>query len=162
VLLSQKTTKGHVVSAITVPRRRSIKSRMLAIALIPSLALLLVGLGISGYLIDQGVQTYRWADNLRSTVQPGTSLVTNVQLERWLGAAHRVGLRRHAGDERATGNGDRPPPLPHRRRQANLAPQLASGPRTARNGESAERVRAAISAFQRGTNQARDFDGGEN
>jgi signal transduction histidine kinase len=57
---------------------------MLAIALIPSLVLLAVGLGISGYLVNQGIQTNQWANNLRATVGPGTSIIGNLQLERWL------------------------------------------------------------------------------
>lgn len=65
-------------------KRKSIKTRMLAIVLIPSLALLLIALGISGYLVAQGVQTYRWADNLRSTGEPGARIVGNLQIERWL------------------------------------------------------------------------------
>jgi signal transduction histidine kinase len=65
-------------------RRKSIKSRMLAIALIPSLALLLVGLGVSGYLVGQGVQTNRWAHDLQTAVGPATRIVGDVQLERWL------------------------------------------------------------------------------
>ncbi len=57
---------------------------MLAIALIPSLVLLLVGLVISGYLVGQGVDTYRWADNLQAAVTPATRIVTDLQIERWL------------------------------------------------------------------------------
>jgi signal transduction histidine kinase len=65
-------------------RRKTIKTRMLAIALIPSLALLLVGLGVSGYLVGQGVQTNHWAHDLRAAVGPATRIVGDVQLERWL------------------------------------------------------------------------------
>jgi signal transduction histidine kinase len=65
-------------------RRKSIKARMLAIVLIPSLALLLIGLGISGFLVAQGIQTNQWAANLQSAVDPGTRIVGNLQLERWL------------------------------------------------------------------------------
>jgi signal transduction histidine kinase len=57
---------------------------MLAIALIPSLALLLVGLGISGYLVGQGISTYRWANDLQTAVGPATRIVGDIQLERWL------------------------------------------------------------------------------
>ena len=65
-------------------KKKSIKARMLAIALIPSLVLLAVGLGISGYLVNQGIQTNQWATNLRAAVGPGTSIIGNLQLERWL------------------------------------------------------------------------------
>jgi HAMP domain-containing protein len=65
-------------------RHNSIKTRMLAIALIPSLVLLLVGLALSGYLVDQGIQTYRWANALQNAVTPATRIVTDLQTERWL------------------------------------------------------------------------------
>jgi hypothetical protein len=68
--------------------------------------------------------------------------------------------------------GDRPP-LPRRRRQTNLAPQLhaggatptaegsLAGPQPAQpdlEQESAERVRARFAAFQRGTAEGRSGD----
>jgi signal transduction histidine kinase len=50
------------------------------------------------------------------------------------------------------------PPLPRRRRQANLAPQLAAdvNPPTVAEDRPAEQVRDTMAAFQRGTRQARD------
>jgi hypothetical protein len=56
--------------------------------------------------------------------------------------------------------GDRPP-LPQRRRQQNLAPQLRADPamtwpdETFRE-ETADQARSRLSAFQRGTRQGRD------
>ena len=50
-----------------------------------------------------------------------------------------------------------PPPLPRRRRQAHLAPQLAK-PTGAPDARSADQIRSAISAFQQGTRQGRDDD----
>lgn len=63
---------------------------MLAIALIPSLALLLAGLVVSGFVIAKGVQTYRWANDLAAGVEPGARVVGDLQLERWLSLV-RVG-----------------------------------------------------------------------
>ena len=57
---------------------------MLAIALVPSLVVLLGGLAIAGYLVDQGVKTDRWAQDLKSAVGPGGRIVNDLQLERWL------------------------------------------------------------------------------
>jgi signal transduction histidine kinase len=55
-------------------------------------------------------------------------------------------------------SGDDRPPLPRRRRQANLAPQLAADVSTPSAAEDrpAEQVRDTMAAFQRGTRQARD------
>jgi hypothetical protein len=68
----------------------------------------------------------------------------------------------HSNGRNGNGNGHSngnaavdPPPLPHRQRQAHLAPQLASTPEPRQN-DSAERVRDAITAFQRGTRSGRD------
>jgi hypothetical protein len=78
------------------------------------------------------------------------------------------GSRSHAsnGDAgRAPAGG--PPPLPRRRRQTNLVPQLAVPPVPRGDADedgprSAEQVRSAISAFQRGTRQGRNDDNGTN
>jgi signal transduction histidine kinase len=65
-------------------KRKSIRSRMLAIALVPSLVVLVIGLAIAGYLVDQGMKTDRWAQDLKDAVAPGSGIVNDVQLERWL------------------------------------------------------------------------------
>jgi signal transduction histidine kinase len=84
VPLSQGARERVVVRGIWGSKKKSIKARMLAIALIPSLVLLAVGLGISGYLVNQGIHTNRQADDQRAAVGPGTSIIGNLQLERWL------------------------------------------------------------------------------
>ncbi len=74
-------------------RFRSIRARMLAIVLIPSVALLIIGIGASSYLVYQGSQAQDWASTMQATVAPGTNFTAQIQEER------RLSLIRLAGDE---------------------------------------------------------------
>src|SRR5439155_16874889 len=75
--------------------------------------------------------------------------------------APRSSTPRHAQPS-APASGDDRPPLPRRRRQANLAPQLAAEVTPAEAGAAAaddrpaEQARETMAAFQRGTRLARD------
>ncbi|MGF6888176.1 signal transduction histidine kinase [Nocardia sp. GAS34] len=64
--------------------RLGVRARILAIALIPSLALLVIGVGAAGYLVNQGRQQQQWADTLQSSLGPAKGLVDAVQQERLL------------------------------------------------------------------------------
>jgi signal transduction histidine kinase len=57
---------------------------MLAIVLIPSAALLIIGVGASSYLVYDGYQAQDWAKTMQSTVAPGTQLAALTQEERRL------------------------------------------------------------------------------
>ena len=62
----------------------SIKARVLAIALIPSIALLIVGAAVSGYLVDKGLQAKEFAEDVRASVGPTARFVVELQEERRL------------------------------------------------------------------------------
>ncbi|WP_051399795.1 sensor histidine kinase [Haloechinothrix halophila] len=57
---------------------------MLRIALIPSVALMIVGIGLSGYLALQGLSTRTFAENVRKSLEPSTHFIATVQEERRL------------------------------------------------------------------------------
>ncbi|GAA5123331.1 nitrate- and nitrite sensing domain-containing protein [Haloechinothrix salitolerans] len=67
---------------------------MLRIALIPSVALMIVGIGLSGYLALQGLNTRTFAENVRKSLEPSTHFIATVQEERRLSTLKVVdGLR---------------------------------------------------------------------
>ena len=57
---------------------------MLAIVLIPSATLLIIGLGASGYLVNDGYDAQEWATTMQETAAPGTAFAAAVQEERRL------------------------------------------------------------------------------
>ncbi|QFU86909.1 nitrate- and nitrite sensing domain-containing protein [Amycolatopsis sp. YIM 10] len=81
------------------PTRRtsSIRSRVLAIALVPSIALLAVGIALSGYLVYDAVQVRDKANQVRDIERPAVLFFANFQEER------RLSLKELAspGSERA-------------------------------------------------------------
>ncbi|MBU3064670.1 nitrate- and nitrite sensing domain-containing protein [Nocardia sp. NEAU-G5] len=64
--------------------RLGVRARILAVALIPSLTLLVIGVGVAGYLVNQGRQQQQWANTLQSSLGPAKGLVDAVQQERLL------------------------------------------------------------------------------
>ncbi|WP_409493813.1 nitrate- and nitrite sensing domain-containing protein [Amycolatopsis sp. cmx-11-12] len=73
-------------------RGSSIRSRVLTIALIPSIALMLVGLAIGGYLISDAVNGRDYAQRIRGSEAPTVPFFGQIQEER------RLTLRELAGD----------------------------------------------------------------
>ncbi|WP_414939239.1 nitrate- and nitrite sensing domain-containing protein [Amycolatopsis sp. cmx-11-51] len=73
-------------------RGSSIRSRVLTIALIPSIALMLVGLAIGGYLISDAVNGRDYAQRIRDSEAPSVPFFAQIQEER------RLTLRELAGD----------------------------------------------------------------
>jgi hypothetical protein len=65
-------------------RGSSIRSRVLAIALIPSVALLLVGVALAGYLITDAVKARDYANKIRSSEDPGIPFIVAAEQERQL------------------------------------------------------------------------------
>ena len=67
-------------------RRRgsSIRSRVLAIALIPSVALLLIGIALAGYLIVDATQARGYAQKIRGSEGPGIPFLLAAEQERQL------------------------------------------------------------------------------
>ena len=57
---------------------------MLAIVLIPSATLLIIGLGASGYLVKDGYDAQEWATTMQKTAAPGTAFAAAVEEERRL------------------------------------------------------------------------------
>ncbi|MGH3878021.1 MAG: sensor histidine kinase, partial [Actinophytocola sp.] len=71
---------------------------MLAIVLIPSAALLVIGVGASGYLVYQGYNAQEWATTMQATVAPGTQLASLVEEERRLSLLHMGGDKKAAAE----------------------------------------------------------------
>src|SRR5438067_506197 len=85
------------------PRRgsaKTIRARVLAIVLIPSSVLLLVGLGASGYLVDQGIKVQNRSPQLQHSIGISVDFATSIQEER------RLTLLRLGGDRQDSANLD--------------------------------------------------------
>ena len=67
------------------------RTRILAIALVPSLALVAIGGGATGYLVDRSNTARNWAQELQAGVAPTRELIEALELER------RITLWRIAG-----------------------------------------------------------------
>jgi len=64
--------------------RLGVRARILAIALIPSLALLVIGVGAAGYLLNEGWNATQRAQALRDSIGPTRDIFHDVQQERML------------------------------------------------------------------------------
>ncbi|MEV6773468.1 nitrate- and nitrite sensing domain-containing protein [Nocardia sp. NPDC051030] len=71
--------------------RLGVRTRVLAIALVPSLALLVIGVGGAGYLVVQGRDARDWASALSDATPLTKELVGAVQQERQLTMAQLAG-----------------------------------------------------------------------
>ncbi|MFD4351804.1 nitrate- and nitrite sensing domain-containing protein [Nocardia sp. NPDC058518] len=71
--------------------RLGVRTRILAIALIPSLTLVVVGVGTAGYLVEQSNKAKSWAVQLQEAAVPARELIESVQSERHLTLAHLAG-----------------------------------------------------------------------
>ncbi|MBF6166984.1 nitrate- and nitrite sensing domain-containing protein [Streptomyces gardneri] len=74
----------------------SVRIRLLAIVLIPSVTLLSIGLGASAYLVNAGKESEQWARLAGDTIRPVMAVTQALQEER------RVSLQHLAGDATAT------------------------------------------------------------
>ena len=70
--------------------RRSIRARILAIAWIPSIALLVLGLVAAGYLAYSGAQDRAFGERLADAAPPATVFINSLQEERRISIAHLV------------------------------------------------------------------------
>ncbi|WP_405179793.1 nitrate- and nitrite sensing domain-containing protein [Nocardia sp. NBC_01377] len=59
-----------------------VRARLLAIALIPSIALLGIGVGASVYLVNNGKDAENWAELASATAEPSVLMIEAFQLER--------------------------------------------------------------------------------
>ncbi|WP_433654033.1 sensor histidine kinase [Nocardia sp. CA-128927] len=75
--------------------RLGVRTRILAIALIPSLTLLVVGVGAAGYLVAEGTKAKEWAVQNQNAIPHTRELMEAVQQER------RLTLAQLAGDDTA-------------------------------------------------------------
>ncbi|AXK84846.1 sensor histidine kinase [Nocardia farcinica] len=71
--------------------RLGVRGRILAIALVPSLVLLVIGVGAAGYLVDEGRQARDWAVQLQAAMPSARELIEAVQQERRYTLAHLAG-----------------------------------------------------------------------
>jgi len=62
--------------------RLGVRGRILAIALVPSLTLLVIGVGTAGYLVDQGNEARNWAEQIQTATPATRELVEALQQER--------------------------------------------------------------------------------
>ncbi|APU16608.1 MULTISPECIES: nitrate- and nitrite sensing domain-containing protein [Actinoalloteichus] len=74
-------------------RGRTIRSRVLTIALIPSIALLVLGFSAAGYLLVQGNSERQWSNLVEESIEPELRFITTLEEER------RLSLLRLAGDD---------------------------------------------------------------
>ncbi|MVU82732.1 HAMP domain-containing protein [Nocardia sp. ET3-3] len=61
-----------------------VRTRILAIALVPSLALVIIGVSAAGTLVDQSHRARGWADEMQGGIAPTRELIEAVQAERQL------------------------------------------------------------------------------
>ncbi|MEU6827414.1 ATP-binding protein [Nocardia beijingensis] len=71
--------------------RLGVRTRILAIALIPSLTLLLVGVGAAGYLVAEGTKAKDWAAESQNAIAVISEVMDAVQQERHLTIAQLSG-----------------------------------------------------------------------
>ncbi|MGK8522496.1 nitrate- and nitrite sensing domain-containing protein [Nocardia asteroides] len=71
--------------------RLGVRTRILAIALIPSLTLLLAGLGAAGYLVAEGTKAKDWAAESQNAIPVTSEVMDAVQQERHLTLAQLSG-----------------------------------------------------------------------
>ncbi len=62
--------------------RLGVRARILAIAFVPSIVLLVIGVGGAGYTVTQGMHARNWSKALAAATPQSRELVTAVQLER--------------------------------------------------------------------------------
>ncbi|MFC9993978.1 nitrate- and nitrite sensing domain-containing protein [Nocardia sp. NPDC127526] len=72
-------------------RRLGVRIRILAIALVPSLALVVIGVGAAGALVDRSDEARTWADELQAGIAPTREIIEAVQAERRISVWHTVG-----------------------------------------------------------------------
>ncbi|MFI6865724.1 nitrate- and nitrite sensing domain-containing protein [Nocardia sp. NPDC050406] len=71
--------------------RLGVRTRILAIALVPSIALLVIGVGAAGVLVTRSNDARTWADEMRAGVAPTRELIEAIQLERQITLWHYAG-----------------------------------------------------------------------
>lgn len=83
---------GFVVYVVPMFRARlGVRTRILAIALLPSLTLLLVGVGAAGYLVAEGTKAKDWAAESQNAIAVTSEVMDAVQQERHLTIAQLSG-----------------------------------------------------------------------
>ncbi|WP_347567359.1 ATP-binding protein [Nocardia sp. AG03] len=68
-----------------------VRTRILAIALVPSLTLVVVGVGTAGYLVEESNKAKTWASEMEAAGPFTRELIESVQSERQLTLAHLAG-----------------------------------------------------------------------
>ncbi|MFE3545355.1 nitrate- and nitrite sensing domain-containing protein [Nocardia sp. NPDC059177] len=71
--------------------RLGVRTRILAIALVPSLTLVVVGVGTAGYLVDESNKAKTWASEMQAAGPFTRELIESVQSERQLTLAYLAG-----------------------------------------------------------------------
>ncbi|MGX1811544.1 sensor histidine kinase [Nocardia sp. NPDC055321] len=71
--------------------RLGVRTRILAIALVPSLALVVIGLGAAGALVDRSTDAREWAREMREGIAPTRELIEALQEERRITLWHIAG-----------------------------------------------------------------------
>ncbi|MBL1073623.1 nitrate- and nitrite sensing domain-containing protein [Nocardia sp. 2] len=68
-----------------------VRTRILAIALVPSLALVVIGVGATGALVDESNEARAWADELQAGIAPTRELIEAIESERRITVWHNAG-----------------------------------------------------------------------
>ncbi|MQA60835.1 MAG: HAMP domain-containing protein [Actinophytocola sp.] len=121
----------------------TIKARVLAIALIPSIALIVVGAAVSGYLVSQGLQVRQFADDVRGSLEPTSRAVVALQEER------RLTMPQLSDQIASSGELDR------HRRKADTALVAMSRATDALRGNAPDELRVVLDEFDAGAARLR-------
>ncbi|MEV0766784.1 sensor histidine kinase [Nocardia salmonicida] len=113
----------------------SIRARILAIALVPSIVLLAVGVGVAGYMVADGQSIKNWSTEIKRQNAPGLAFAVAVQQER------RLTLLRLAGDQASASA------LPQQRRTVDTSMQAIAAAAAAFGGLDPDVMRDQSAAF---------------
>lgn len=119
----------------------SIRARILAIALVPSIVLLAIGVGVAGYLIADGQSIKNWSSEIQRQNAPGMDFAVAVQQER------RLTLMRLTGDQASAAA------LPQQRHAVDTSMQAIATAAAAFNDLDSQVIQAQAAAFGQLTTQ---------
>ncbi|WP_330255133.1 nitrate- and nitrite sensing domain-containing protein [Nocardia sp. NBC_00565] len=113
----------------------SIRTRILAIALVPSIVLLTIGIGVAGYLAIDGRSIKNWSTEIQRQNAPGMDFAVAVQQER------RMTLMKLAGDRESSSA------LTQQRRSVDDSMQAIARAAAAFSGLDSDVIRDQAAAF---------------
>ncbi|OQO90902.1 histidine kinase [Saccharomonospora piscinae] len=134
-------------SAATERGRSTIRTRVLAIAFIPSVVFLLTGVALAGYLVYDAVQVRTFATKVHDAAQPAGVLFANVREERRLTLQELSNTRSLRAE------------LDQQRQRTDEAAQRMAGDLESISEDAPENVRESITASMRQVSRLGEFRG---